>query len=130
MTTWPASLPGPHPDYQITPAGGLSDDEETCNPQRTRTYPEQELKARFFMTADEFATFRAWWRGGLHQGAALFTAGWLETLGFAFHRARFIGPWTAKREGLCWTLETKLEIIAGVPVDGEGRPAIWPPEGG
>jgi hypothetical protein len=129
MEAWPSSLPqSVLVDYEIEPRCGLTDEKETRNSERNRTYPERDATFQMVMTAAQVQTFRSWWDGTLNQ-CAPFTAPWLEGLGYSFHFLRFREDpsWSNMGVGY-WTVTLPVEIIAGVETTAEGDPVVYVPE--
>ena len=125
MEVWPATLPIPSREYGYAYRSGLVNFEEDINPQRSRTYPERD--ADFVidcLTPAQYAAFRVFYYTTLNNGAEFFSADWLALIGFTFHRLRFLNVFNATYDGVLWTVELALEIVAVVPFE-EGSPAIW-----
>lgn len=131
MQAWLASLPqSPYHQFEGAQVAGLNDPESTLFPVRTRTYPEHTETFTFRrLTVAQFQAFRAWWDVTLNQ-CAPFSAPWLAAAGYSHHFCRFDAesPWEATVNGLRVDLTIRVEIIAGVPLDG-GVIAYWTPDG-
>lgn len=126
IETWPESLPVPQKSFNCQLRAGLADDQEIINPQRTRTYPERESSFNLILTQTQFEALQTFYETTLNGGGKLFEADWLTEAGYAFHRLRFLKPFEANlKGGTMWEVRMNLEIIAGVPFDGED-PAYWP----
>lgn len=125
IVTWPTTLPKPQKTFGYGLLCGLKSEQEEINPARTRTYPEKQAEFSFIVTDAQYLDLMYFYTSTLNGGGGLFTADWLATAGFTFHRARFAEPYKAVWIGGGRVSVTMtLEIIAGVPLSG-GKPDIW-----
>jgi len=133
MESWPTGLPqSVRLDYEIQPRSGLLDVEEERNPVRNRTYPEWTATFSMIVSSVELSAFRTFFDDTISQSAP-FTVPWLEGLGFDFHFVQFRddGPsWRTSRKLNYWLLTLPLDIMAGVELDSDDDPEIYPPEEG
>ena len=118
---WPIILPQvPQYAYVTNLKTGLTSPDEIINPIRNRTYPEHDANFTFYMTAAQFGYLLAFYEVTLNQ-CAIFTAPWLQTIGFESSLARIISAPKGTRlaEGK-WMVTINIEIIKRLDEGGPG----------
>ncbi|EME70994.1 hypothetical protein H261_05394 [Paramagnetospirillum caucaseum] len=122
MTTtisWPVRLPLPTFDgYAIEPQDATSRTDMEAGPARQRrrfTGTPTRIPVRWRLSQTDFATFEAWFRLKLADGAEWFAIDLLGGVGVTGHEARFLGqsnaPYKAvPSRGGIWIVTSVLEI--------------------
>jgi len=122
MTTlvhWPDRLPLPTYDgYALEPEAAVTRTDMEAGPARQRrrfTQAPTRIPVRWRMSPIEFATFEAWFRLKLADGAEWFAVDLLSGIGIASHEARFPGqsgsPYRAvPGRGGTWIVTSALEV--------------------
>ena len=119
LVSWPARLPLPTYDgYALEPESAVTRTDMESGPARQRrrfTQTPTRIPVRWRMSAVDFATFEAWFRLKLADGAEWFSIGLLGGIGMVSHEARFVGqssvPYKAvPSRGGIWIVTSILEI--------------------
>ena len=122
MTTtisWPSRLPLPtFEGMSVEPQDACLRTEMEAGPARTRrrfTQVPTRIPVRWRFGPVDFATFEAWFRLKLGDGAEWFSIGLLGGIGMVAHEARFVGqssvPYKAvPSRGGVWIVTSILEI--------------------
>ena len=122
MTTtasWPARLPLPTFDgYALEPESAVTRTDMESGPARQRrrfTQTPTRIPVRWRMSATDFATFEAWFRLKLDDGADWFAITLLGGIGIAAHEARFVGQGNASYKAVpgrsgAWIVTSVLEV--------------------
>jgi hypothetical protein len=122
MTTaisWPSRLPLPTYDgYALEPESAVTRTDMESGPARQRrrfTQTPTRIPVRWRMSAVDFATFEAWFRLKLDDGADWFAISLLGGSGIVAHEARFVGqgntPYKAvPSRGGAWIVTSVLEV--------------------
>lgn len=115
MATFPSTLPAPlMSGYELKPGEAVArtqmEQGSARARQRARTAPTS-IPISWELTVPQMATFEAWHRLTIHNGADWFTINLLNGLGMTSCSARFMGMWTAKQSGPAnWVVSATLEI--------------------
>lgn len=122
MINWPAQLPQiPARDYEESLASGVIGEEEAFYAERTRTYPEHEMVFEFRVTMAQWKLLRGFYNATTVYGQQVFSAPWLETIGFTHHVCRFLeAPVLSGNSKVEDRFDAKIsvEVISGVPMSG------------
>jgi hypothetical protein len=119
LVSWPARLPLPTYDgYALEPESATARTDMEAGPARQRrrfTGTPTRIPVRWRMSQIEFATFEAWFRLKLADGAEWFAVDLLSGIGIAGHEARFPGqsgnPYRAvPGRGGTWIVTSVLEV--------------------
>jgi len=119
LQSWPARLPLPTYDgYALEPESAVTRTDMESGPARQRrrfTQTPTRIPVRWRLSQTDFATFEAWFRLKLADGAEWFAVDLLSGIGVAGHEARFPGqsgsPYRAvPGRGGTWIITSVLEI--------------------
>ncbi|WP_173975895.1 hypothetical protein [Magnetospirillum sp. LM-5] len=119
LVSWPARLPLPTFDgYALEPQDATSRTDMEAGPARQRrrfTGTPTRIPVRWRFRDVDFATFEAWFRLKLADGADWFAISLLGGIGIAAHEARFVGQGNAPYKavpgrGGVWIVTSVLEI--------------------
>lgn len=117
--SWPTRLPLPTYDgYALEPESSVTRTDVESGPARQRrrfTQTPTRIPVRWRFQDVDFATFEAWFRLKLADGADWFAISLLGGIGIAAHEARFVGqgnaPYkAAPSRGGVWIVTSVLEI--------------------
>lgn len=119
MTTpvFPAALPKPSmQSYGYTPGNNLLRTEMDTGAARVRRRfiaVPTEVSVQWSFTQAEFATFEAFYRNGIYDGAAWFTMPIVKGDGEVMRLARFKEPYKAATEARehLWSVTATLEVM-------------------
>lgn len=119
LVSWPARLPLPTYDgYALEPEAATARTDMEAGPARQRrryTGTPTRVPVRWRLSALEFATFEAWFRLKLADGADWFAVDLLGGIGVTGHEARFVAqsgtPYRAvPGRGGVWIVTSALEV--------------------
>jgi len=113
--------------YSLKPVSGVGRTEMESGPARQRrrfTQTPTKVLVQFELTLDELATFEAWWKHEINDGADWFDCTLINGRGLSVMRSRFIAsndpPYeaTPQGNGQNWIVKGELEV--------EGAPILTP----
>lgn len=113
MASWPSSLPQTPllEDYEDRPQNSVLRSEfDAFTKQRNRfTAVIHDVREKYFLTNDQYATFVSFYENDLNFGADVFIK--TDPVSGLTKTYRFVEPYTPSRVGLYWIVELSLEKL-------------------